>query len=94
MVTDSRVFCTSCAPLCASIVIGTVSAFAQRLPLAVSAECGPTGRLSTKLVTGTSGIAANVVLVTPFVIFVFPVRITVMPSPSSTMSRSGKASPP
>ena len=84
----------NCAPLCAAIVVGTVSAFEQRPPSAVSAEWGPTGSVSTKLETGTSGIAANVELVIPFVIFVLPVRITVTPSPSSTMSRSGNASPP
>ncbi|HTR72280.1 MAG TPA: hypothetical protein VMG80_01685 [Solirubrobacteraceae bacterium] len=60
----------------------------------MSAECGPTGRSSVKLEIGASGIAANVELVTPFLIWVLPVKSIVMLSPSSTRSRSGKARPP
>ncbi len=44
------------------------------------------------LVTGTSGVEANVVVVMPFLMFVFPTRITRTPFASSTRSRSGNAS--
>src|SRR5580692_10082886 len=44
--------------------------------------------------TGTSGGAAKLVVVIPFLMFVLPTRITRIPSPSSSRSRSGNAAPP
>ena len=88
------VFCLNTFPFCAVIVVGITSGFAHRLPLAVSAECGPVGSVSVKLDTGASGVDANVVFVIPFLISVLPSRMIRTPLPSSTRSRSGKASPP
>ena len=81
-------------PFWATIVVGIRSFFAHRLPKAASAECGPVGSFSVKLDTGTSGIAAKVVVVIPFLMSVLPTRITRTPLPSSTRSRSGNAAPP
>ena len=80
-------------PFCPIIVVGIVSGLMQRLPFAVSAECPPIGRLTVMLETGTSGVVANVVVVTPLLIFVLPTRITFTPLASITRSRSGNASP-
>ena len=43
---------------------------------------GPDRKVNTKLVTGTSGMDANVELVTPCSMYVLPVSTTVTPSPS------------
>ena len=43
---------------------------------------------------GASGEDANVVVVIPFLMSVLPSRMMRTPLPSSTMSRSGNASPP
>src|SRR5437899_7499029 len=93
-VTAMTVFWLIWAPFWATIVVGIRSFFAHRLPKAASAECGPVGSFSVKLDTGTSGIAAKVVVVIPFLMSVLPTRITRTPLPSSTRSRSGNAAPP
>src|SRR6202035_966603 len=76
------------------MTVGITSGILQRLPNAASAECAPTGRLTVMLDTGTSGVAAKLVVVIPFLMSVLPSRITRTPLPSSTRSRSGNAAPP
>jgi hypothetical protein len=89
------VFSLIVAPLCATIVVGIDSVPAHSLPLALSAEFGPLGKLNEKLAIGTSGTLANVELVTPPLIFVLPTKMKRTPwSPSNTMSKSGNAAPP
>ena len=88
------VLCFTTEPFWPVIVVGMVSVWSQKLPLDASAEFGPVGRSSTKLDTGTSGIEANVEVVTPCLIAVLPTRITRTPLPSSSRSRSGNAAPP
>src|SRR5438128_3759276 len=88
------VFCLTCAPLWAVIVVGITSGCAHRLPYAASAECGPIGSVNEKLDTGTSGSEANVDVVMPPLMFVLPTRITRTPLPSSSRSTSGNAAPP
>ena len=78
-------------PFQPTIVVGINSGLAHRSPKAASAECEPVGRLTVTLETGTSGVEANVVVVMPFLMLVFPTKITRTPLPSSTRSRSGKA---
>jgi len=52
----------------------------HRLPLAASAEYGPSGSVSSKLVTGWSGTVLNVELVIPAgLMYVLPVRTIVTP---------------
>ncbi len=80
-------------PFCPIIVVGIVNGLMHRLPFAVTAECAPIGRLTVIDETGTSGGAANVVVVIPLLIFVLPTRITLTPLASITRSRSGNASP-
>src|SRR5579859_4612990 len=92
--TEILVFCLNTLPFCAVIVVGITSGFVHRLPLAVRAECGPAGSVSVKLDTGASGVDVNVVFVIPFLMSVLPTRMMRTPLPSSTMSRSGNASPP
>ena len=48
------------APFWATNAVGIASFVLQRLPLAASAEYLPSGRLSSKLPTGTSGTVLNV----------------------------------
>ncbi len=67
----------------------------QRFPFAASAEYGPSGRYSSKLETGTSGMFVNVELVIPALeMNVSPTRFTRTPYPWSTATRFGNASPP
>src|ERR1700677_4916660 len=73
------VFCVTLNPFCPIIVVGIVSGLMQRLPFAVTAEWPPIGRFTVMLETGTSGAAANVVVVTPLLIFVLPTTITLTP---------------
>ena len=84
-------FCLICVPFWPVIVVGITSGLAQRFVLAASAECGPVGRFTVKLETGTSGVAAKFVVVIPFLMSVLPTRITRTPLASSTRSRSGNA---
>src|SRR5438270_10529676 len=76
------VFCLICAPLWAVIVVGITSGLAHTSPYAASAECGPIGRLSEKLDTGTSGRVAKLEIVIPRLMSVLPTRITRTPLPS------------
>src|ERR1700730_16957770 len=96
------VLCLITAPFWPVIVVGisSLAAALQRLYLAlagrltVSAECGPSGRLSSKLVIGTSGTLAKVLLVMPLAMWTLPVRSTRTPSPCRISTTSGKAAPP
>lgn len=89
------VFWVILAPFCPTIVVGIASFVAQRLPLALSAEWGPTDRSSEKLEIGTSGSDSKCALVIPlFDMWVWPTSTTSTPSPRRIASRSGKASPP
>src|SRR6478609_4269341 len=76
------------------MVVGMNSFCLHRFPNAASAEYLPVGSFTSKLDTGTSGMAAKLEVVMPLAMFVLPTRITVTPSPLSTRSRSGKAAPP
>src|SRR5438309_552188 len=58
--TEILVFCLNTLPFCAVIVVGMISGCGHRFVFAVSAECGPVGRLSVKLETGASGVEAKV----------------------------------
>ena len=59
------VFCSITAPFWAVILVGIVRLVPQRLNLAfagtldVSAECGPAGRVVSKVVNGASGAESN-----------------------------------
>jgi hypothetical protein len=55
----------NCAPSCAINEDGNLNLCLQRSPFAASAEYGPSGRDSSKLVTCTSGTFVNVELVIP-----------------------------
>ncbi len=78
-VTLIGVDCLSTAPFCAVNSLGIVSFEAHRLALAASAELGPWGRLSSKELKGTSGVALKVEVVIPFLICVEPTKSTVTP---------------
>ena len=93
---DRRVFCLMTAPFWAVIVVGMIERLrAEAAERCRAPSCGPVGRFSSKLETGTSGIDANVEVVMPLLMFVLPSRITLTPwSPSRIRSRSGKAAPP
>ena len=72
-------WCVVC-PFCAVKVVGMVSFVLQRLPFAASAEFGPWGSVSLKLVTGWSGMVRNVLLVIPCLLMnVSPCRFIVIP---------------
>src|ERR1700728_1408643 len=91
------VLCLKTAPFWATNLVGIFS-FArdlQRLPFAASAEYLPSGRYNSKVPTGTSGTVLNVLLVMPALLMnVVPVRSTLTPSPCSTTTSDGNASPP
>ena len=55
---------------------------------------GRWGSFSSKLVIGASGTDRKMLDVMPFLMSVLPSRISVTPSPWSTISRSGNACPP
>jgi hypothetical protein len=67
------------APFWAVNSVGILSLEAHRLAFAARAECGPWGRLSSKLLKGASGVALKVFVVIPFLIWVLPMRSIVMP---------------
>ncbi len=75
------VVCLMVAPFWAVKTVGIFSLVAQRFPFgAASAEYGPWGSVSSKLVpTGWSGTVANVLLVIPLLMNVSPCRSTVTP---------------
>ncbi len=65
---------------CATNSVGIASLLLQRLPFAASAENLPSGRVSSKVPTGTSGTVLNVLLVIPALLMnVVPTRSTVTP---------------
>src|SRR5438309_6944988 len=67
----------------------------QRLVLAARAEYLLWGRVSSKTLKGTSGVALKVVEVTLFLeMKVVPTSWTMIPEPRSMIVRSGNASPP
>src|SRR5580693_5088628 len=53
------------APFCATSMVGIASLLLHRFPFAARAEYLPSGNVSSKLPTGASGIAWNVLLVIP-----------------------------
>ncbi len=63
------------------------------LPLAAGTGWGLAGNTRSKLVIGASVTLLKMLDVIPFFMCVYPTRISVIPSPWRTISRSGNAAP-
>src|SRR5665213_438784 len=69
------------APFCPTNAVGIASLLVQRVPLAARAEYLPSGRFSSKVLTGTSGTVLKVLLVIPaWLMNVVPTKSTLTPS--------------
>src|SRR6185295_2235093 len=81
------------APLWATNLASSDSGLAQRFARVASAECGPIGRSTLKLVTGTSGTDGTVDVRRPFVVVVLR-RSLKTPWPESGICSEGSVVPP